>query len=130
MAKRSQKATITLTDSKGVDHDFEPVELFTVGTKNFALLQPAGAKNEVVLFKFSMDKEGNPKKFTLPTEKEVDAAMDVLEADVECGCGCCCEDEGDCCAEPEKKPAKKKAAKPAKAAKKPAKKVARKASRK
>lgn len=121
MAKRAHPTTITLTDSKGVDHDFEPVELFTVGKKNFALLKPAKSKNEVVLFRFSMDKKGNPKTFELPTEKEVDQAMEVLGAP-ECGCGCCCDDEADLCHKPEKKPAKKK-----KAARKPAKKAARKA---
>ena len=127
MAKRAQKTTITLTDSKGVDHDFEPLELFTVGKKNFALLQPAKTKkNEVAIFRFTMDKQGKPKTFAAPTEKEFEQAIDALESEVECGCGCCCEDEADCCHEPEKKPAKKTA----KAAKKPAKKAARKAARK
>ncbi|HEY3446596.1 MAG TPA: DUF1292 domain-containing protein [Myxococcales bacterium] len=129
MAKRAQKTLITLTDEKGVDHDFEPLELFTAGKKNFALLQPAKTKkNEVAIFRFTMDKEGRPKTFVAPTEKEFELAIEALEADVECGCGggCCCEEEADCCHEPEKKPAKKKAT----AAKKPAKKAARKASRK
>ena len=123
MAKRAaQKPLITLTDEKGVDHDFEPLELFTVGKKNFALLQPAKSKkNEVAIFRFTTDKQGNPKAFAAPTEKEFEQAVKALETEVECGCGCCCEEQGGCeCDEPaKKKPAKKKPAK------KPARKAAR-----
>ncbi len=119
MAKRARRTLITLTDSKGVDHDFEPVELFTVGKKNFALLQPANAKkNEVAIFRFTLDKKGNAQTFTPPTEKEFDQALEALESEIECGCDCCCEDEADCCHEPEKKPAKKAAKKATKPAKK------------
>jgi len=134
MAKRARQSLITLTDEKGVDHDFEPLELFTVAKKSFALLQPVKGKtkNEVAIFRFTMDKKGNPKTFTAPTDEEFAQAIDALEADVEVdgdeGCGCCC----DCgCEEPApkktaKKAAKKKApAKKAAAKKKPAKKSRR-----
>jgi uncharacterized protein YrzB (UPF0473 family) len=123
MAKRARQSLITLTDEKGVDHDFEPLELFTVGKKNFALLQPAKTKkNEVAIFKFTMDKQGNPKTFVAPSEKEFAEAVDALEGDVEvegddAACCCCCD-----CDEPAPKKAAKKKPAAKKAAKKPAKK--------
>ena len=124
---------ITLTDEDGVEHDFELLELLNVGKKSFALMQPAKAKkNEVALFRFTTDQEGNPESFMPPTEKELEQAAEALgiEVDDDCGDDCC----GGCdCEQPaEKKKAqskKKPAAKASSSRKTPAKKPARKAAR-
>ena len=85
---------ISLTDSRGVDRQFEPLEIFSVGKKNFALLRPVkGPKNEATLLKFSVDREGLPRVFFEPTAKEFEAAARTLGARSDCACGCCCDAE-------------------------------------
>lgn len=117
MAKRKPTTVITLTDDEGVDRDFKALELFAVGKKNFALMQPVkGRKGEVNVFKFTLGKDGEILTFTAPTDAEFALAIDALEGDdtgEESACGCCCD-----CAEPAAKPKKKAAArKPAPKAK-------------
>ena len=135
--KKADENLLTLTGSDGVDYTFEPIELFKVGKKSFALLRPTeGPKNELTILKFKLDAKGQVTSFEDPSKAEFDAAVAHLDAlSGPCGCedeGCGCEDEAategeSCCCcgceEPEPKPAKK-AAKKAPAKKAPAKKVA------
>lgn len=145
---------LTLTGSDGVDYSFEPIELFKVGKKSFALLRPTeGPKDQLTILKFAVDAKGQVKSFEDPTKEEFEGAVKYLES-LSCGCGdeacsdeACgeagCSDEAcgeeaegscGCCGcggeetEPEapakKAPAKKPAAKKAAAKKAPAKKPA------
>jgi hypothetical protein len=110
MAKKSKPLAefITLTDDRGAQHVFRPLEIFCVGAKNFAVLQSMKSpKNEATIFRFTLGRDGMPKGFAEPTPKEFDQAMQALGAQCDCGCGCGC--ESDECAEPEK-PARRKAA--------------------
>lgn len=127
---------ITLTDDDGADHEFELVELFNVGKKNYALLRPlASDDGTLTILKFSMDKDGAIQGFEDPTDAEFKAAVKELESHPEgeeCECDCACCEEPHVPAAPAKAAkkastkvsaktaaAKKPAAKPA-AAKKPA----------
>ena len=108
MAKKSKPLAefITLTDDRGAQHSFRPLEIFCVGKKNFAVLQSLQSKNnEATIFRFTLGKDGMPKGFAEPTPAEFDQAMHALGAQCHCECGCESED----CSAP-KRPAKRKAA--------------------
>jgi uncharacterized protein YrzB (UPF0473 family) len=136
MAKKKAEKGLnlfTLVDEEGTEHKFEPLELFSVGKKNFALLKPQPSKeNEAVLLKFTIDRAGEPKKFSNPTDAEFEAAMSALESDCGSDCECeCDEHECDCgCEHEEPKKARKAARKQPKAAKKAARPAARTAAKK
>ena len=113
MAKKqkTQENIIILTDEEGIDYEFEVLELFTAGKKNFALLHPVQGEEDVVtVLKFTTNPDGSLKAFEDPSDKEFEAAVKALEA-------------GAVAEEPEtaaKKPAAKKPAAKKPAAKKPA----------
>ncbi|MBI5546424.1 MAG: DUF1292 domain-containing protein [Deltaproteobacteria bacterium] len=103
---------ITLIDEEGNELSFKPLELFTVGKKYFALLQPTkGPRNELTVLKFLLGKKGLPKVFEVPTENEFQAAVEALGAQAPSGCECEC--ASDCGCGDQKKPARKPAPKPA-----------------
>ena len=77
MAKKSKPLAefITLTDDRGAQHSFRPLEIFCVGKKNFAVLQSLQSKNnEATIFRFTLGKDGMPKGFAEPTPAEFDQA--------------------------------------------------------
>ncbi len=125
--KNAPKNLVKIVDEKGVDHEFELLEIFGVGKQPFAILQPVrGPKGEVTVVKVVTDKKGVPTAFKAPTEKEFQKAIEALDAECSCGDGCesegCCESGGcgcDCSCE-EEKPAKKTATKKKAVAKKAA----------
>jgi len=120
MAKRKKLAElITLTDARGVEHTYKPLELFLVGKKNFAVLKSVDGPEDVgTIFRFTMGRDGLPKTFADPTPQEFMAALKELGVGCECECDCHgCGDEKKKApkAKPKRKAApKKKAARPAK----------------
>ncbi|HCF59404.1 MAG TPA: hypothetical protein DFS52_15605, partial [Myxococcales bacterium] len=83
MAKKqkTQENIIILTDEEGIDYEFEVLELFTAGKKNFALLHPVQGEEDVVtVLKFTTNPDGSLKAFEDPSDKEFEAAVKALEA--------------------------------------------------
>lgn len=53
---------ITLIDDEGNEHEFSVLDILEVGEEEYAILIPAGVDeeaDEVVIFRFSVDEEGN-----------------------------------------------------------------------
>lgn len=53
---------ITLVDEEGVEHDFNVLDILEINETEYAILVPLGDEDqsdEVVIFKFTEDEEGN-----------------------------------------------------------------------
>lgn len=63
---------ITLIDDEGNEHEFSVIDILEVEEEEYAILIPAGAgeeADEVVIFKFSVDEEGNEVLIDLEDEE-------------------------------------------------------------
>jgi uncharacterized protein YrzB (UPF0473 family) len=73
-----EEEVIVLTDDDGEEHEFNLIDTITVSDKEYAILQPAG-EEEAIILRFGIDDEGNEVLFDIEDDEEWERVADTWQ---------------------------------------------------
>lgn len=73
-----EEEVIVLTDDDGEEHEFNLIDTITVSDREYAILQPSG-EEEAIILRFGIDDEGNEVLYDIENDEEWEKVADTWQ---------------------------------------------------